>query len=73
MGLAWKSDYLEREREIFGCDPWAYGLEPNTIVLSRFLKYCYDEGIAAKMIGLQELFFPSTLKLAEATVSSKPI
>ena len=65
MGLAWKDHYLEQEKEFFGCDPWAYGLMPNEHVLNRFVKYCYDEGIAAKEIRLQDLFFPGTLKLAE--------
>lgn len=65
MALAWKNQYVEEEKVIFGCDPWAYGLKPNEHVLNRFLKYCYDEGVAAKQITPGDLFFPSTLNLTE--------
>ncbi len=65
MGLAWKNHYIEQEMEMFGCDPWIYGLKPNEHVLNRFLKYCYDDGIAAKEIRPQDLFFPSTCELSE--------
>jgi 4,5-dihydroxyphthalate decarboxylase len=62
---AWPNHYLSKEREIFGADPWAYGLEANRDVLDKFLSYCYSQGVSAKKIAPEELFDPTTLKLAE--------
>jgi 4,5-dihydroxyphthalate decarboxylase len=62
---AWPNDYLCEERKIFGVDPWAYGLEANRHVLDKFLSYCYSQGISAKKTAPEELFEPTTLKLAE--------
>jgi 4,5-dihydroxyphthalate decarboxylase len=62
---AWPNHYLSEEREIFQTDPWAYGLEANRHVLDRFLGYCYAQGVSAKRISPEELFYPHTLKLVE--------
>ena len=62
---AWPNHYLSEEREIFQTDPWAYGLEANYHVLDKFLAYCYAQGVSAKKIAPEELFYPSTLKLVE--------
>lgn len=70
LGVAWKNDYIEEESQTFGCDPWAYGIKPNEHVLSRFLKYCHDEGISAKEVSPRDLFFPSTWELVEASTSA---
>jgi 4,5-dihydroxyphthalate decarboxylase len=63
--LAWSIDEMEKEREVLGDDPWAYGLEANRHVLAKFLAYCYEQGVSAKSIAPDELFCPSTLKLVE--------
>src|ERR1044071_3639870 len=35
----WPNFYFAQEREIFGCDPWAYGVQANRHVLTMFLDY----------------------------------
>ena len=62
---AWPNHYLSEERAIFETDPWAYGLEANRHVLDKFLSYCYSQGVSAKKTDPDELFYPTTLKLAE--------
>ena len=62
---AWPNHYLAEEREIFHSDPWAYGLEANRHVLVKFLDYCYGHGVSARPIKPEDLFHPSTLRLAE--------
>jgi 4,5-dihydroxyphthalate decarboxylase len=62
---AWPNHYLAEEKEIFKTDPWAYGLEANRHVLEKFLVYCDAQGITARRIAPEEIFFPSTLKLVE--------
>ena len=65
LSLAWKNQYLEEEQEIFQGDPWAYGVKKNFAVLSKFLSYCYAQGVSAKEISPYDLFAPSTWELSE--------
>ncbi len=65
LALAWKNQYLEQEREFFHNDPWCYGLKANFAVLSKFLAYCYRQGISAREIRPDELFAPASRELAE--------
>lgn len=65
LGLAWKEHYLKEEQEIFGGDPWVYGLAANRHALTKFLSYCYDIGISARPMEAKELFHPSTWDLKE--------
>jgi 4,5-dihydroxyphthalate decarboxylase len=62
---AWPNAYLDEERRIFDGDPWAYGLEANRHVLTKFLSYCQAQGVSARNIAPEELFHPSTLNLVE--------
>ena len=62
---AWPNDYLANEQRIFGADPWAYGLAANRHVLDRFLVYCHAQGITARNIAPEEIFYPTTINLAE--------
>jgi len=61
----WPNHYFAQEQEIFGCDPWAYGVEANRHVLTSFLAYCYDQGVSARKLSPEELFHPSTIALSE--------
>ncbi len=65
LAEAWPNSYLDEEREIFGSDPWAYGLEANRHVLDTFLGYCHAQGITAKKIAADEIFHSSTLRLVD--------
>ena len=62
---AWPNQNLDQEQKLFATDPWAYGLEANRHVLDKFLLYCHAQGISARRIAPEELFHPSTVKLAE--------
>ena len=62
---AWPNHYLDEEKSVFQTDPWAYGLEANRHVLEKFLVYCDAQGVTARRIAPEEIFCPSTLKLAE--------
>jgi 4,5-dihydroxyphthalate decarboxylase len=62
---AWPNHYLAEEQKIFESDPWAYGLEANRHVLEKFLVYCDAQGITGRKLAAEEIFCPSTIKLAE--------
>ncbi|HXV49452.1 MAG TPA: PhnD/SsuA/transferrin family substrate-binding protein [Candidatus Binatia bacterium] len=62
---AWPNHYISEERQIFGTDPWAYGLEANRHVLEKFFAYCFAQGISGGSIVPEEIFHPSTHSLTE--------
>jgi len=64
--LAWKERYIEDERAIFEGDLWPFGLETNRTLLQTFIRYCWDQGIAARQLHPEDLFVPSTHALSEA-------
>jgi 4,5-dihydroxyphthalate decarboxylase len=65
LTLAWKDRYLEEEQKIFQSDPWRYGLHVNLAALTKFLSYCYGEGVSARRITPQDLFAPATWDLSD--------
>jgi 4,5-dihydroxyphthalate decarboxylase len=65
LGMAWNHWYLDEEEEIFRQDPWAYGLERNSHVISKFLSYCYDLGVCENKLNPKDLFHPSTWDLKD--------
>lgn len=62
---AWSNHHLAEEGQIFGTDPWVYGLEANRHVIDKFLFYCAAQGIAARSLTADDLFHPSTRHLRE--------
>jgi 4,5-dihydroxyphthalate decarboxylase len=56
ISLAWLQADLERQRQLLGPDPWAYGVEANREVLATFLRYAEEQGITTHGLGVDELF-----------------
>ncbi|MPZ86405.1 MAG: 4,5-dihydroxyphthalate decarboxylase [Actinophytocola sp.] len=57
VSLAWLTTLQEEERGILGPDPWEYGLtERNRTVIATFLRYAYDQGVAASELAPDNLF-----------------
>jgi 4,5-dihydroxyphthalate decarboxylase len=61
--LPWLHDEVSRTRAILGADYWSYGLPGNENVLSTFLRYSYDQGLATRLLEPAELFAPETLEV----------
>jgi 4,5-dihydroxyphthalate decarboxylase len=61
--LPWLLDEVERTRSILGPDFWPYGLEQNAEPLRTFLRYSFDQGLAARPVDPEELFAPETLEV----------
>ncbi|KUL89313.1 hypothetical protein ZTR_03747 [Talaromyces verruculosus] len=49
------SDLKEIE-DLFGGDPWPYGVEPNRKVLESLVTFLYDQAMIAQKVPLEELF-----------------
>jgi 4,5-dihydroxyphthalate decarboxylase len=56
--LPWLIDHLEEARRELGDDFWAYGLEANRPALTAIGQYVYEQALAPRSVGPDELFLP---------------
>ena len=56
--LPWMAADIEEIDEVFGGDPWQYGIEPNRPTLEALVTYLHEQGLISKPIALEELFQP---------------
>jgi 4,5-dihydroxyphthalate decarboxylase len=55
--LVFYREHWEDQEEIFGTDPWEYGLgEQNTKTLETLIGYSHEQGIIPRRLTLDELF-----------------
>jgi len=58
----WMESYTAEVKALMGEDFWPYGLEENRKTLEAFLRYHFDQGLAARRLSVEEIFVPSTLE-----------
>jgi 4,5-dihydroxyphthalate decarboxylase len=58
--IPWSFAALETGAEIFGGDPWPYGIEPNRRTLEAFLDFTAEQGVAQRRLEPEDLFAPET-------------
>jgi 4,5-dihydroxyphthalate decarboxylase len=54
--LAWMPQYARRMRDMFGGDPFPFGIEENRPTLEQLALYAYQQGIAHKHVTPEDLF-----------------
>lgn len=54
--LAWLPAYARRMRDMFGGDPFPFGVEENRSTLEQMLLYTYQQGIAHRHVTPEDLF-----------------
>ena len=54
--LAWLPTYARKMRDLFGGDPFPYGIEENRPTLEQFLRYTHEQGIAHRHAKPEEIF-----------------
>jgi 4,5-dihydroxyphthalate decarboxylase len=59
--LPWLVAEVEATRDLMGEDYWPYGLEPNRKALEALVRYSYSQGLAERLLPIEDLFAPSTL------------
>ena len=60
--LPWAYEEIGRVQDLMGADYWSYGLnDANERVLSTFLRYAREQGLADPDIEPRDLFAPETL------------
>ncbi|HXF86889.1 MAG TPA: ABC transporter substrate-binding protein [Xanthobacteraceae bacterium] len=59
--LAWLPTYARKMQDIFGPDPFPYGIEENRPTLEQFLRYTHEQGIAQRHVRPEEIFPPGIM------------
>ena len=55
--IPWSFYYFERAQELFGKDPFPYGVEPNRVTLDAFATFAHAQGVAHRRVDLAEPFW----------------
>lgn len=63
LSLVFRYDYLEMTQEIFGPDPFPYGIPGNRKVLQTLVDYSHEQGLIDSPLEIDDLFAASTLDL----------
>lgn len=61
--LFFGKEYLRQTQEIFGLDPYPYGIKANRKLLETLIEFSYEQGLTTKKMKIEELFAESTLDL----------
>ena len=56
--IPWLQADIEEIDELFGGDPWPYGLEENRTAIETFLSYLVDQGFLSAAPPIEQLFTP---------------
>lgn len=54
--LAWLPTYARKMQDMFGADPFPYGIEENRPTIEQFLRYTFEQGIAKRHAKAEEIF-----------------
>jgi 4,5-dihydroxyphthalate decarboxylase len=54
-------EYLSMTREMFGNDPYPYGVKSNRKMLETLIDFSHEQGLTSKKMKVEELFAGSTL------------
>jgi 4,5-dihydroxyphthalate decarboxylase len=61
IGLPWVTAEYDSTREVRGEDFWSYGVGPNRRTLTSMARYSHEQGLAVRLLTVEEMFAPSTL------------
>ena len=56
--LPWLFDDLRELDEVFGGDPWPYGIDRNRRTLETFISYMHQQGFIERPLPVEQLFAP---------------
>jgi 4,5-dihydroxyphthalate decarboxylase len=57
--LPWMRAEIAEIDEVFGGDPWPYGIEPNRATLEALVQYLAEQGLIAAPVPVEKLFVPT--------------
>lgn len=56
-------EYLAMTRQMFGEDPYPYGVKGNRTMLETLIDYSQEQGLTSEKLKIEGLFAPSTLDI----------
>jgi 4,5-dihydroxyphthalate decarboxylase len=59
--LPWLLEHLQEIDEIFGGDPWPYGLEPNRPALEAFSRHLFEQHFISEPVAVEKVFAPAAV------------
>ena len=63
--LPWFGQEFSETRELMGENFWSYGVEANRRTLEALFEYSHEQGLASRMLTIEELFHPLSLEWDE--------
>ncbi len=54
--VAWGPTYARKMQDMFGGDPYPFGIEENRATWEQMLLYTYQQGIAHKHVTPEDIF-----------------
>jgi 4,5-dihydroxyphthalate decarboxylase len=54
--LPWMAEQLDEIDDVFGGDPWPYGVEPNRATLNALVTYLHDQHLVDRRMDVDDLF-----------------
>jgi 4,5-dihydroxyphthalate decarboxylase len=61
IGLPWVTAEYEATVAVMGQDFWSYGIEANRKTLSTMARYSYEQGLAVRLLAVEEMFAEGNL------------
>ena len=58
IGLPWIASHALDTVDVMGKDFWSYGVDANRSTLELMTRYAYEQGLAIRKQGVEELFAP---------------
>lgn len=65
--LPWYSQELDNTRQLMGRNFYPYGIEPNRTTLETLFRYSHEQGLADRLLTVEETFLPESLEFTEVT------
>jgi 4,5-dihydroxyphthalate decarboxylase len=61
IGLPWVTAEYDATREAMSDDFWSYGVAANRKTLELMARYSFEQGLAVRLVPVEEMFAPGTL------------
>ena len=63
--LPWLTAELEETKQVMGEDYWPYGIDANRHTLETMARYSYEQGLATRLLGVEEMFAESAMSVTK--------
>ena len=65
ISLPWVAQEIEETRAVMGDNYWPYGIKGNEKTLNALFQYSHEQGLAKKLLTIEDLFHPAAMEFEE--------